>query len=88
MPDVGTCLIEVQRLKIVSSSNSLIKLPQLGSRQLIGQFWLTNENNLEQLLIIGFEIRQKTNLLQHIKIEVLRLVNHQDRFPTAVIVIE
>lgn len=57
--------------------NALTQLFQLRQRQSIVQFGLTDQHNLNQLLVFRFQIRQHPNLLEQIRFKRLRLINNQ-----------
>ena len=79
MADIGTRLLLVERRQIKARRDALIELPELWPRQHTGQLRLTGEDDLQQLLLVGLEVGKQTDLLQHLKAQVLRLVNHQYR---------
>ena len=43
----------------------------------VTQFRLADQDNLQQLAFAGFQIGQQAQLLQHVRRQVLRLIDHQ-----------
>src|SRR5664279_6216690 len=60
-------------------SDSLLQLPECGGVQFVIQLWLPNQQNLQQFLPGGFQIRQKANFFQKVGRKMVRFVYHQDR---------
>ena len=70
---------------MATQSDALTKLAHLGKLQLLLQFRLAGQNDLEQFLCGRLQIRQKADLLEHLERQVLRFVHHEHgRFPRAV----
>ena len=57
----------------------MIELTHLRRPQQRLQIQLADENDLQQLLFIGFEIREDANLLEHRQRQVLCLVDDEHR---------
>ncbi len=66
-----------ERLQVVTRRNPLIELAQLLQREHFGQFRLADQNNLKQLVLLGFEVGQEPDLFEHRRRQVLRLVNDE-----------
>ena len=64
MPDVFLRLCTTERLQMKSARDALCNLPQVRSVQQITQFWLSDQNNLQQLLLRCFKICQQANLFK------------------------
>src|SRR5918994_2285908 len=63
--------------KLIANRNTLIELPHLRRLQERGQVQLTDQHDLQQLVLVGFQIRQNANLLEHWHRQVLRFVDNQ-----------
>ncbi len=88
MPDIRFSLFSVQRTEFKSRGNPLVKLSQLGPGQLVRQLRLPDKNNVEEFFFVGFEIGEQPDLLQHIKTQMLRLINHQYGFTTGAMILK
>ena len=88
MADVGERLALAQRLEVIATGDALRKLAQLLLREHLAQFRLADQDDLQQLLRRGFEVREQAHLLEHVGVEVLRLVHHQHDAPAAAVRIE
>ena len=75
--DVLERLLRVERGQVVARRDALVELAQLVERQLLPQLRLADEHNLNQLVRVGLKVGKKPYLLQHLRIQVLRLVNDQ-----------
>ena len=75
--DVGSDGFPIERLQLVANRHALIELPQSGRPQQGSQVQLADENDLEQLLLVGFEVRQDADLLEHLQRQILRLVDDE-----------
>ena len=77
MLHIRRCVSGLQRPEVIARGDALRKLTQIWSRQHLGQLWLTDKNDAQQFAFVGFQIGQQAQLLQHVRREVLRLVNEQ-----------
>ena len=77
MTHVRRGLVRGQRIEVISAGDALRKLPQLGAIQQFAQLRLADQDDLQQLLRLGLEIREQPDLLEHLGREILRLVDHQ-----------
>ena len=59
--------LPVERLQLVTNRDSLIELPQLRRPQDVLEIELPDEHDLQQLLLVGLEVRQDPNLLEHLE---------------------
>ena len=71
-------LIERERTQMVADRDALAQLTHVLTVQLVAQLRLTNEDDLQQLLPIGLEVRQQPNLLQKVDAEALGLVDDEN----------
>src|SRR6267378_3720436 len=81
--DVVLRVLRGERLQPVMHRDALAKLAQLGARQLGLEFGLTDAEQLNEFGAVQFEVRKQTQLLEHVAIEILRLVQQEDRAITA-----
>ncbi len=81
MVDVGAHFTGFQRDQVKARDDSLGKLAQFGLPELFQKLGLPKQNNLQQLRLVGLEIGEQTQLLEHLDVEVLRLVDHHHRAP-------
>ena len=77
MRHVGARLGLGERLQVVARGHTLGELAQVLAGQHLAQLGLADEDDLQELLARGLEVRQQADLLQHLAAEVLRLVDHQ-----------
>ena len=66
-----------QRVEVKAGNHALRQLLHFGAGQQRAQFGLTDQHDLQQLALAGFQVGQQAQLLQHIGAEVLRLVDDQ-----------
>src|SRR5581483_1932418 len=62
---------------LVPNRDALIELAQLGRAQQRLEIQLADEDDLQQLLFVRFEVREDANLLEHRHRQVLRLVDDE-----------
>ncbi len=55
----------------------MIELPQFRLVQHVEQVQLSDDHDLQQLLIVGLEVRKDANLFEHVGRQVLRFVDDQ-----------
>ena len=67
---------------MVADGNPLPQLLQLRRRQLVAQVRLADQHDLQQLRLLGFEIRQHAQLFESREAEVLRLVDDEQDQPS------
>ena len=79
MADIGTRLLFVEGRQIKARGDALVELSELRARQHAGKLRLAREDDLQQLLLVSFEVGEQTDLLQHLEAQMLCLVNHQYR---------
>src|SRR6201999_246075 len=65
------------------AGDALSQLSQLVPCEKLAQLGLTDENDLQQLACVGFEVGEEANLLEHRGCEVLCLVHYDDDTPAA-----
>ena len=66
-----------QRLEVKARDHALRELLELGPREHRAQLGLADQDDLQQLAVAGFEIRQEPQLFEHLGRQVLRLVDHE-----------
>jgi hypothetical protein len=81
MSHIGRDLRLAQGSQVIARNDALCHLPQFGTGQHVRQFRLTQQDDLQQLALVGFEIGEQAHLLQNLRREVLRLVDDQYRMP-------
>src|SRR5215813_7923164 len=75
--DVVTRFFRGQGQDAAAKPDALLELAQLGAIQLVQELWLSDEENLQQLLRIGLEVREEPDLLEGFETQVLGLVEGQ-----------
>lgn len=68
-----------QRLERAANRDALNELAQLRLVQDVEEIELSDDHDLQELLIVGLEIRQHANLFEHVGRQVLRLIDDQHR---------
>ena len=56
MPDIGRGSLRLERLQLEADGDALIELAELGAFEQFVQVQLTDENDLEELLLVGLEV--------------------------------
>ncbi len=77
VPHVGCGLLLAQRIEVVARDHPLGELGHLGPREQRAQLGLADQHDLQQLALAGLEVGQQAQLLEHLGVEVLGLVDHQ-----------
>jgi len=75
--DVLDHLSPVQRLEMITHRDALAKLAKTRAVEPGAQFRLPHQDDLQQLAVVQFEIRQQPHLFEQFVGEILRLVNDQ-----------
>ena len=75
--DVSLGLIRIQRHEVRAQGNSLLQLPQADGIEFFIQFRLSDQKNLQQLLLRSFEIAQEPDFFQNFRRKVMGFVDHQ-----------
>ena len=88
MPDIGPGLFLAQGLEVIACCYALVQLAQLRPAQHLCQLGLANQNDLQQLFAVGFQVGEQANLLQHVKVQMLGLVDQQYGFAAAIVVFQ
>ena len=73
---------------MITAGDPLRQLSHVVARQLFAQLWLTDEDNLQQLLLGRLEIGEQAHLLQYFGPEVLRFIDDQDRAATQAVIVQ
>ncbi len=79
MLDVSRRLDTRQRLEVVACGDALRQLPQVVTGQELAQLRLTDQDDLQQLLLRRLEVGEQAHLLEDRGRQVLRLVDHEYR---------
>src|SRR5262249_38959073 len=75
--DVVAGLLLGQRRYAAAKADSLLELTQLGTVQRVQQLRLAHEQDLQELFGLGLEVREKPDLLDSAKVQVLRLIEDE-----------
>src|SRR5579862_2045 len=75
---VAVRFLQFQRLQLGAQSDSLLQLPQIDRIELFVQLRLTNQQDLQQLFLRRFQIRQKSNFFENLRGEMVGFVNNKD----------
>ena len=67
--------------QVIARDDALRELPQFRARQHRGELRLAEQDDLQQLALVRFQIGEQPHLLQHVGREILRLVDDQHRVP-------
>ena len=67
-----------QRLEVIAPGDALRELPQFDALEHVAQFGLADQDDLQELLRGGFEIRQQADLLERFRRQVLCFVDDDD----------
>jgi len=79
MRDVGLDFLAIERLERRADRDALIELAHLGGGQRVEQVQLADQHNLQQLRFVGLEVGDDADLFEHLRRQVLRLVDDQHR---------
>jgi hypothetical protein len=66
---------------MIVNADPLYELPQFRPSQFFQKLRLAHHDQLQQKIFLGVHVRQHAQLFQGLDIEILRLVDHQDRPP-------
>ncbi len=64
-----------KRLQVIPRGNTLVELAQVLEREHLAQLGLTDEDDLDQLLLLRLEVREEADLLENLRRKVLRFVD-------------
>src|SRR5438045_1705011 len=78
MIDVTGCVVEIEWRKGRYDRDALSELREFRVRQSLRKLRLSSQNNLQQFLIGRFEIRKKTQRLEHRIVQGLCFIHHDD----------
>ena len=65
---------------MIPHGDALPELPEPGAVQPVTQFRLAQQDNLQQLAVVRFEIGNQPHLFEQFLGQILRLVHDQNRF--------
>ena len=71
--------LRAQCVEVKARNHALRQLLQRRARHHRAQLWLANQDDLQQLALVGFQVGEQAQLLQHVGFQVLRLVNDEHR---------
>ena len=75
--DVVGRLFFVERRQMITDRDPLAQLFELRRRELVAQVRLADQDDLQQLRFLRFEIREHAEFLERGEAQVLRLVDHE-----------
>src|SRR5258706_14066868 len=67
-----------ERRQVIADGDALAELAQAPVVQLVSQLRLAEEDDLQELALVGLEIREQADLLQKLGAQILGLVDEQD----------
>jgi hypothetical protein len=67
------------RLELIANRDALIQLTHFRRSEEGVQIELANEDDLQQLFLVGFEVGENTNLLEYLQRQILRFIDNQHR---------
>ena len=76
--DVLKSLAAAEGFEVVAGGDPLIELAQLGQLEILCQFGLADEHDLQELLGFRLEIGQQAYLFEYLGLQVLRFVDDED----------
>src|SRR5437660_7507707 len=77
-PDVLAGFSQSERGDLAAQPDPLLELPKLGETELGFEFRLTHQQDLQQLIRRGLEVREQSDLFQRRGVQVLGFVEHED----------
>ncbi len=78
MHDVRADRFAIERRQLVADRHALIQLPEIRRSQQAVQIQLADENDLQQLFLVGLEVRQDPNLFEDLPGQILRFIDDQN----------
>ena len=78
MAHVARGVGSVQGPEVKTRDHALRKLFKFRPREHVAQLWLPNQDDLQKLALVGFQVGEQTQLLQHISGQTLGFVDHQN----------
>ncbi len=75
--DVALGLEAVERLEVVAHGDALAQLAQAALVEPVAQLGLADQDDLQQLALVGLEVREQPHLLEQLRLEILRLVDQE-----------
>ncbi len=88
MLDVLAGLGARERFQVVTRGDSLGELTEIDPREHGAQLGLSDQEDLQQLVIVRLQVREQTDLLQHLAAQVLRFIDDENGAPTRGVRIE
>ncbi len=77
--DVGRRLLGGERPQVPAQRDALIQLRERGIEKQLGQLRLSHQDEAQELLGVGLEVREEAELLEDLDRDRLRLVDDDDR---------
>ncbi len=74
----------VERLEVIADGHALAQLLELGPREQVAQVRLADEDDLNELRLLGLEVREHPHFFERRHAQVLRLVDDEQRQPPGV----
>lgn len=84
MAHIFAGILQIHGVEVIAHGNPLIELTHVAPFEQRAKFGLADEDNLDELVGLSFEIGEEADLFQHRRIEMLGLVddqNHRAPFP-------
>ncbi len=75
--DISLGLIPIQRIKPRAKGNSLLELSESDGIQFLIKFGLTDQYDLQQLVVGRLQIRQKADLFKYVRGQMVRFVHDE-----------
>ena len=75
--DVFADFLGRERGDVIAQRDALLELAQAVAVEDLRQFGLADEDDLEELLLLGFEVGEQPDLLEHARFEVLGFIDDQ-----------
>ena len=79
VPNVATAVFLAQAPEMIGRRDALNELFESRLTQLLAQFRLTEQEQLEQDVVLGVDVGQQPDLFERVAVEVLRLVDDEQR---------
>src|SRR5258706_4026197 len=79
MADVLRNLVRGKRADVLATCNALLQLPQLAPFEQLVKFVLPHQHNVQELFVLGLEIRKQANLFERLDAQPVSLVDKQYR---------
>ncbi len=81
MAHIFAGILQIHGVEMIAHADALIELAHVAPPEQRAEFGLADENDLDELVGLGFEVGKEPDLFQHRRIEMLGLVDDQDHGP-------